>query len=49
MERKSRTMIAVALSASFWLAGVALAAEQPPLKDAVKDPKRRRRKLFPSR
>ena len=47
MERKSRTMIAVALSASFWLAGVALAAEKPPLKDAVKDPKAAAQKVIP--
>ena len=47
MERKSRTMIAAALSASFWLAGVALAAEKPPLKDAVKDPKAAAQKVIP--
>ena len=47
MERKSRTMIAVALSASFWLAGVALAAEKPTLKDAVKDPKAAAQKVIP--
>jgi ABC-type glycerol-3-phosphate transport system substrate-binding protein len=40
-------MIAVALSASFWLAGMALAAEQPPLKDAVKDPKAAAQKVIP--
>jgi iron(III) transport system substrate-binding protein len=47
MERKSRTMIAAALSASFWLAGVALAAEKPPLKDAVKDPTAAAQKVIP--
>src|SRR5580765_681809 len=47
MERKSRTMIAVALSASFWLAGVALAAEKPPLKDAVKDQTAAAQKVIP--
>ena len=47
MERKSRTMIAAALSASFLLAGVALAAEKPPLKDAVKDPTAAAQKVIP--
>ena len=40
-------MIAAALSASFWLAGVALAAEKPPSKDAVKDPKAAAQKVIP--
>ena len=47
MERKSRTMIAAALSASFLLAGVALAAEKSTLKDAVKDPKAAAQKVIP--
>ena len=47
MERKSRTMIAAALSASFWLAGVAWAAEKPTSQDAVKDPKAAAQKAIP--